>query len=136
MKPMVSLMTLVVMLGSIDLVRAVVADGVVLPAGRYEVRVTDDEALPAAGQSRGAERWVEFLQGGRVMGREVASVITAADMVAITKGTRPVRNGTLVQTLAGGEYLRLWLTKDTVSYLLHLRAGWPQGPDLASASPR
>jgi hypothetical protein len=75
---------------------------------------------PAVGQSPGAERWVEFLQGGKVVGREVATVIAAADMGAIAKGARPVRNGSLVQTLKGGDYLRIWINQDAVNYLINL----------------
>ena len=75
---------------------------------------------PAVGQSKGAERWVEFVQDGKVVGREVASVISAADMGAIAKGARPAANGSLVQTLKGGDYVRVWINRGSVNYLINL----------------
>ena len=67
-------------IGRIQLPRAVMADGKVLAAGTYQVRLTDTLAQPAIGQSADAERWVEFVSGGRVVGREVATVISASEI--------------------------------------------------------
>jgi hypothetical protein len=93
-----------------------------LPAGTYQVRLTDELPAPVAGLEPGAERWVEFVRGGTVVGRELASVIGAADIGAVAKGKRPPANGALVEGLAGGEYVRVWINKDKVNYLIHLGA--------------
>jgi hypothetical protein len=123
MKQFFRLATFVVVLGSVHLTHAVVADGKSLAAGTYQIRVTDEAPAPAIGQSPDAERWVEFLQGGKVVGREVVTVISAADMGAIAKGARPAPNGSLVQTLKGGDYVRVWINKDKINYLINLPAG-------------
>ncbi len=111
-----------VVLGTIHLPQAVNADGKPLAAGTYQVRLTDEKAAPAVGQSVDAEQWVEFVQGGKVMGRELATVISAADMNAIAKGQRPALNGTLVEKI-NGEYVRVWINKDKTNYLINLAAG-------------
>ena len=56
------------------------ADGKPLAAGTYQVRLTGDEPKPGPGQSPEAERYVEFVRGGKVVAREVATVIPAADI--------------------------------------------------------
>ena len=52
------------------------ADGQPLAAGTYQVRLSADEPKPAVGQSPDSERYVEFLKGGKVVGREVATVVS------------------------------------------------------------
>src|SRR5687768_15837974 len=59
-------------LGSVRLTRSVMADGKPLKAGTYQVRLTSQDAAPPAAGIK-MERWVEFLQGGKVAGREVVS---------------------------------------------------------------
>ena len=123
MKPFLTLATFVIALGGVHLMRAAVADGTWLPAGTYQIRVTDDAVAPSVGQSKGAERWIEFMQDGKVVGREVATVISAADMGAIAKGARPAANGSLVQMLKGGDYVRVWINRDSVNYLINMPTG-------------
>lgn len=112
-----------VVLGTVHLPHATVADGKPLAAGTYQVRLTDEAQPAAVGQAVGAERWVEFVQAGKVVGRELASVISADDMGAIAKGKRPATNGSLIERLEGGQYLRVWINKDKVNYLIHLGDG-------------
>src|SRR5262245_37599160 len=60
-----------VALGSVRISKAVKADGKPLPVGTYQVRVTSQTPSPdAIGQTKGLERWLEFVQGGQVKGRE------------------------------------------------------------------
>jgi len=47
-------------------------------AGHFQIRLTDDVAHRPLVVRR-AERWVEFLKGGQVVGRELASVIGAGE---------------------------------------------------------
>ena len=77
MKHLALVVTAVVALGSVHLTRAALADGKPLASGTYQIRTTGDEPKPAAGQSANAEQWIEFLKGGKVVGREVATVVSA-----------------------------------------------------------
>src|SRR5687767_13959512 len=53
-------------LGSISLPRALRADGKPIPAGTYQIWLTSQQAAPEAkGQTEAAERWVEFVRGGK-----------------------------------------------------------------------
>jgi len=109
-------------LGSVGLPRGVMADGKSLKAGTYQVRLTAQSAEPSvAGQQ--LERWVEFLQGGKVMGREVVSIIPAAelkDLNSEAKGPKPAAGAARVEMLKGDEYLRVWINRRGVNYLIHL----------------
>lgn len=107
-------------LGTVRLGRVVKADGKPLPAGTYQVRLTAEPASPEAkGASPGLERWVEFVQGGKVRGREVVTIIPQAEMDKVQKDTPPGRNGSKVETLKGGDYVRLWINRGGNHYLVH-----------------
>jgi hypothetical protein len=122
--PFVSFVFFAAVLGNVHLSKGLMADGKSLPAGNYQVRLADAPAPnPVVGQGPDSEKWVEFVQGGKVVGREVASVISDTDMATIAKGKRPPTNGTLVEPLEGGEYVRVWINKDKVNYLVHLGTG-------------
>jgi len=109
-------------LGSVSLPRSVMADGKPLKAGTYQVRLTAQAATPAVpGQTM--ERWVEFVQGGKVAGREVVSIIPAAETKDLQPGPdapASTRTGTRVEILKGNEYLRVWINRAGVGYLIHL----------------
>ena len=109
-------------LGSVRLPRGVMADGKALKAGNYQVRLTSHAAQPAVpGQQM--ERWVEFVQGGKVAGREVVSMIPASEMKDLQPGPDGATQssaGARVEMLKGGEYLRVWINRGGVNYLLHL----------------
>jgi len=108
-------------LGAVRIPRAVRADGKALAVGTYQVRLTPEEARPAAaGQTPNLERWVEFLQGGQVRGREVVSIVPASDIKAIAEATPPPNGGNKVELLKGGDYLRVWLNRGGQHYLIHL----------------
>jgi hypothetical protein len=107
-------------LGSVTLHRKVLADGQPLAAGTYQVRLGTEELKPAAGESPGGERYVEFVQGGKVVGREVATVISNQDMTAMGKYPNPPTNSTKVELLKGADYLRVWINKSGTNYLIHL----------------
>ena len=72
-------------LGSVRLTHSVMADGKPLKAGTYQVRLTSQAASPTVpGQTM--ERWVEFLQGGKVAGREVVSIVPQAELKDLMPG--------------------------------------------------
>ena len=66
------------------------------------------------------ERWVEFVQGGKVVSREVASVVPAAEAKLVAKDAPPAPNAVKIQTLKGNEYVRLWFNKGGNHYLVYL----------------
>ena len=109
-------------LGSVSLPRSVMADGKTLKAGTYQVRLTAQAASPVvAGQSM--ERWVEFVQGGKVVGREVVSIVPAAEAKDLQPGPdapASTRTGSKVEMLKGNEYLRVWINRAGVGYLIHM----------------
>ena len=107
-------------IGSIHLTQAVMADGKVLPAGMYQVRLTSDQPTPAAGQSPTGERWIEFVKNGTVAGREVATVISADDIDKIVKGPRPKTNGSRLDVLKGGDYVRVWINRGGTDYIINM----------------
>ena len=110
-------------LGSVRLPKALKADGKALPAGTYQVRLTADEAKPdAKGSSEVLERWVEFVKGGQVVGREVVSIVPANEAKLVQKDTPPPSGGSKVETLKGGDYVRVWFNKGGNYYLVHLAA--------------
>ena len=108
-------------LGTVRIPAGVKADGKALPAGTYTVRLTADEAKPdAKGSTEKLERWVEFVKGGQVVGREVVSIVPASETKLVQKDTPPPSGGSKVETLKGGDYARLWINKGGNYYLVHL----------------
>ena len=108
-------------LGSVRLRHDVKANGEVLRAGTYQVRLTAEVAKPPApGTQPSLERWVEFLQGGQVKGREVASVVPASDIAQIAKGRRVPAGGHRVEMLKGNEFVRVWINRGGTHYLIHM----------------
>jgi hypothetical protein len=114
-----------VALGTITIPRTVTADGKPLPRGRYTLRVTAQSAQPTVpGQLPDLNRWVEFVQGGTVKGREVVSIVPADEVSMTMPGPdmpgRVGRGSSRVEMLKGGEYLRVWINRGGHNYLLHL----------------
>jgi hypothetical protein len=110
-------------LGSVRLTRSVMADGKPLKAGTYQVRLTSEDAAPPAAGIK-MERWVEFLQGGKVAGREVVSIVPGAELKDLMPGPdnlpRAGSGGARVEMLKGNEYVRVWINRGGVHYLIHM----------------
>ena len=109
-------------LGSVNLPRAVMANGQKLNAGTYQVRLTAEAAQPSVPGIQ-MERWVEFVRGGKAVGREVVSIVPAAevkDLNSGAKGPKPGAGSSRVEMLKGDEYMRVWINRGGVNYLLHL----------------
>ena len=67
------------------------------------------------------ERWVEFVRGGKAVGREVVSIVPAAevkDLNSGAKGPKPGAGSSRVEMLKGDEYMRVWINRGGVNYLL------------------
>ena len=108
-------------LGNVRLSRSVKANGEVLRAGTYRVRLTAEVAKPeAVGTEPSLERWVEFVQGGQVKGREVASLVPAAEIEKIAEGKRVPNGGYRVEMLKGNEFVRVWINRGGTNYLIHM----------------
>jgi hypothetical protein len=107
-------------LGSVTLSKKVMADGQPLAPGTYQVRLTSDAPKPGIGQSPDAERYVEFVKGGKVAGREVATVVANADINTIAKGKKPAAGSSQVQLLKGNDYVRVWINRGGTHYIINL----------------
>jgi hypothetical protein len=108
-------------LGNVRIPKGLKADGKELPAGTYQVRLTANEAKPdARGSSEVLERWVEFTQKGEVKGREVVSIVPNDEIKLVQKDAPPASNGAKVETLKGGDYVRVWINRGGNHYLIHL----------------
>jgi len=108
-------------LGSVRIRHNTMADGKSLPAGTYSVRLTPAEATPpAAGITEPYARWVEFSQGGDVKGREVVSIVPAAEIAGVANDPAPGRNRSKVEMLRNNEFVRVWINRDGNHYLVHL----------------
>ena len=111
-------------LGTVNIPRAVTADGKPLAAGTYTIRLTAETAQPAPGQTASLERWAEFVRGGKVAGRELVSIVPADEVKDTMPGPdmpgKVGRTGSRVDTLKGGEYIRVWIARGGHNYLIHL----------------
>jgi hypothetical protein len=107
-------------LGTVTLGKKVMADGKPLAAGTYQVRLTTDTPKPGVGQAPEAEKYVEFVRGGKVAGREVATVVSAEDIAKIAKGKKPGRNSASVELLKGGDYYRVWINHGGTNYIINM----------------
>ena len=111
-------------LGTIELPRRVLADGQALPAGAYDAHLTSRTASPATtGALAELERWVEFRQGGAVMGRELASIVPATEIGDVAGSDPPASGSSRVEVLRGNDYVRVWINRDGTHYLIHLAVG-------------
>jgi hypothetical protein len=106
-------------LGTVRIAQTVTANGQALPAGTYQVRLTTEAPPKVVGQTVAETRWVDFMQGTTVAGREVATLISADDMRTMAK--MPRKGGAVrIETLKGGDYLRVWITHSGENVLIHL----------------
>ena len=110
-------------LGSVTLNKKVMADGKPLAPGTYQVRLTGDAPKPGVGQTAEGETYVEFVKGGQVVAREVATVVSNADIGSMVKWTKPAMNSVRVDTLKGNDYVRVWINRSGNNYLINLPAG-------------
>jgi hypothetical protein len=103
-------------LATVRIPQAVLANGQPLPAGTYDLRLTNEWLTPLT------ERWVELVANGTVVAREVAVVLRDDDLPAIGASSVQGRTGTRVEMLKGGEYLRVSVKRagERERYLVYL----------------
>ena len=107
-------------LGTVTLNRRVMADGKPLAPGTYQVRLTGETPKPGLGQSPDGERYIEFMRGGKVIAREVATVVPASEIAQIAKGARPPTGGARVELLKGNDYVRVWINRGGANYIINM----------------
>ena len=107
-------------LGTVTINQPVMANGKPLPAGTYDVRLTAQNLTPLPGQAADAERWVEFVANGMVVGREVAVVMTPEAAPVGTGGQAARTTSMKVELLKGGDFLRVSTYRDGTRYLIHM----------------
>ena len=111
-------------LGTIRIPRGVLADGKPLPAGTYHIRLTAQAAKPdAVGATESLARWVEFVRGGQVRGREVVNIVPGSEIKLVAQDRPPAQNQSKVEMLRGNEYLRVWINRGGHHFLIHLPVG-------------
>ncbi len=102
--------------GEVTLSRSVLADGTRLSTGSYRLELRDQG--PSSDGIRPG-RWIEFVRNGKVAGRALAVVVPDAEIGQVAAVPGP-RNGIRIAELQGGEYIRVWLHRQGVNYLIHL----------------
>jgi hypothetical protein len=108
--------------------QSVLAEGKPLAAGKYEIWITEER--PAGAAASAAQRVVEFVQNGKVVARETAEVFGPGERPVGTSGAAG-RVSAQVQTLRGGEFVRVAVTDGGTRYLIHLATG-----ELKQAAPQ
>lgn len=107
-------------LGSVRITQTVMVGSTVLQPGTYEIRDTGEHAMPLAGQSEDAQTRIEILKSGTVVARDIAEVMTPESGRAV--GTSGGGAGRLkVETLKGGDFVRISTTRNGERVLIHLR---------------
>jgi hypothetical protein len=107
-------------LGTVRVTRQVLANGQALAAGTYTLRLTPETPSAVVGQTLAESRWVEFVQGGQVKGREMATVVTGPQAKAVLNGRGPASGSSRTDVLKGNDYLRIWVNRGGTHYLVHL----------------
>ena len=107
-------------LGSVNVSKNVMANKQPLAAGTYTLRLLPEDLKGAVGQTPAESRWVEFVKGGKVAGKEVATVLKGPEARAVTKGSGPASGSSKTELLKGGDYIRIWVRRGDTHYLVHL----------------
>jgi len=107
-------------LGSVRVIQKVMANGQALAAGTYTLRLLPDQVSPVVGQTPAESQWVEFVSGGKVVGKEVATILSGPEAKKVTKGSGPAAGESKTQLLKGNDYIRIWVNHGGKNYLVHL----------------
>ena len=107
---------------TVQITQQVMVDGKPLPAGTYEIWVTNERPDVGAGTTANGQRYVELAQNGQVVARTIAEVFPrrASEAVGTSGGATRAR----VEMLRGNEFLRVSFNDADGRYLLH----FPTGP--------
>jgi hypothetical protein len=108
-----------VMLGTVNITQPVLAEGMPLPPGTYDVRLTDEFLPPNPGQSPDAEQVVEFVKDGMVVARGAAEVLPMSGAVG-TSGAASASSKLRVEKLKEDDFIRISTVRDGKRYLIYL----------------
>lgn len=108
---------------TVTISQQVMLDGKPLAPGTYEIYVTTERPTTGAG-STDAQRVVEFVRKGEVVGRTLAEVFPVVREGAVgTSGGSSASTRATAQLLRGGEFLRVSFSDADGRYLIHLPTG-------------
>ena len=82
----------------------------VSPKRRLRRRRPTDTAIRAVGRVHAH---------GKVVAREVVTIVPASDIKAVAEQTPPPSGGYRAEVLKGNDYLRLWINRGGNHYLIH-----------------
>ena len=105
-------------LGTVRITQSVMVGGTTLQPGTYELRDTGQHGTPLPGQSADAQAWVEFMQNGMVVAKDLAELMTPEGTTVGTSGGRTTRPK--LEQLKGGDFLRISGYHDGERYLIHM----------------
>ena len=106
-------------ISAIRLPRDVLADGAVLPATIYVVRLAssgDPDLTPTSVD----QQWIEFVRNGAVAGRGLAWLVRPIDVEQTLEGFAPPANRSRVDLLNDGQLVRVWINWHGLNYVVHL----------------
>ena len=101
----------------------VMIDGKPLPAGTYELYVTNERPDVGAGAPSEAQRVVEFARNGQVVARTVAEVFPRVGREAVGTSGTAGSSRARAEMLRSGEFLRVSFTDPDGRFLIHLPTG-------------
>jgi hypothetical protein len=127
---------------TVTIAKSVMIDGKPLAAGTYQVWVTTERPDVGAGAPSEGQRVVEFAQNDQVVARTVAEVFPRRGREAVgTSGGGATR--ARVETLRGGEFVRVSFNDAEGRFLIHLPTGplnepapQPQSPSRIELPPQ
>jgi hypothetical protein len=107
-------------LATVRITVRVMANGTPLTPGTYELRLTQEGPASPAGQSPVAAQWVEFVANGKTVAREVPIVLRDDALPPTGASSKRVPDGTRVEMLKGGDFLRVSIKRAGERYLIYL----------------
>jgi hypothetical protein len=107
-------------LATVRITKPVKAGGTPLPPGTYELRLTGEHPVSATNEQRHDQEWVEFASNGKVVARELAEIQYDDDLPAVGASSEKARDGTRVEMLKDGEFLRISVKREDNRYLIYL----------------
>ena len=108
------------LLATVRIPSAVMAGGTSLSPGIYMLRLTGERPVSPVGQPQNAQEWVEFAKDGQIVGREAAEILYDDELPAVGASSQRAKQGTRVDLLKGGEFLRISVKREHDRYLIHL----------------
>ena len=93
----------------------VMAEGKLLPAGTYELRILEERPVTTAGDPSDTQRIVEFTQHGIVVAREIAEVFPNSQTGVASAPTKA-----RVQRLREDDFVRVSVIQNDSRFLIYL----------------